>query len=74
MALLSFKDWRLSLGESSPSTRQRDGWARGNYPPSAGVMSRSTPSPFIMGKAEKEFGTPEKPKKHKKKKKKEKED
>lgn len=73
MALLSFKDWRMSLGESSPSTRQRDGWARyGNYPPSAGVMSRSTPAPFIVDKAQQEFGTPEHPKKkHKKKKKKE---
>lgn len=69
MALLSFKDWRMSMGEASSSTRQRDGWARGLYPPNAGVMSRSTPSPFIMDKAEKEFGTPEHPKKKKKKKK-----
>jgi hypothetical protein len=69
MALLSFKDWRASLGEASSSTRQRLGWAMGLYPPNAGVMSRSTPSPFIMDKAEKEFGTPKK--KHKKKKKKE---
>lgn len=72
MALISFKDWRLALGESSPQTRQRDGWARyGNYPPRADVMSRSTPAPFIVDKAEKELGTPEHPKKkHKKKKKK----
>lgn len=67
MALLSYKQWI----ESSPTTRLRDGWARGNYPPSAGIMSRSTPSPYIMNKAEVEFGTPEHPKKkHKKKKKK----
>lgn len=67
MALISFKAWR----ESSASTRQRDGWARyGNYPPSAGVMSRSTPAPFIMKKAVDEFGTPEHPKKKKKGKKK----
>lgn len=68
--MISFKDWRASFGESSASTRQRDGWARGLYPPNAGVMSRSTPSPFIMDKAEKEFGTPECPKKKKKNKKK----
>jgi hypothetical protein len=73
MALISFKDWRLALGESSPLTRQRDGWARyGNYPPRADVMSHSTPPPFIVDKAKKEFGTPEHPKKkHKKKHKKE---
>jgi len=72
MALLSFKDWRSSLGEASSSTRQRAGWALGLYPPNAGVMSRSTPSPFIVDKAQQEFGTPERPKKkHKKKKKKE---
>ena len=71
MALISFKDWRMQLGETSPTDRQRIGWARGNYPPSASVMSRSTPPPYIMDKAEKEFGTPEHPKKkHKKKKKK----
>lgn len=64
MALISFKDWM----ESSASTRQRDGWARGLYPPTAGVMSRSTPSPFIMKKAIEEFGCPEHPKKRKRKK------
>lgn len=68
MALISFNNWRVR--ESSASTRQRDGWARGNYPPFAGVMSHSTPSPFIMKKAEIEFGTPEHPKKKSKKKKK----
>jgi len=68
MALISFNDWRVR--ESSASTRQRDGWARGNYPPSAGVMSRSTPSPYIMKKAIDEFGTPDSPKKKKGKKKK----
>lgn len=68
MALISFQDWRVR--ESSASTRLRDGWARyGNYPPPAGVMSRSTPPPFIMKKAIEEFGTPEHPKKKKKKKK-----
>ena len=66
MALISYKQWK----EGSSSTRQRAGWAMGLYPPNAGVMSRSTPSPFIMDKAEKEFGTSERPKKHKKKKKK----
>lgn len=65
MALITYKEWKLALGESSPSTRQRNGWAMGNYPPSASVMSRSTPSPFIMDKAIKEFGK----KKRKKKKK-----
>jgi hypothetical protein len=66
MALISFKQWR----ESSPSTRVRDGWARyGSYPPTASVMSRSTPIPFIMDKAVKEFGTPEKPKPKRKRKK-----
>lgn len=67
MALISFSDYRMR--ESSASTRQRDGWLKGNYPPSAGVMSRSTPSPSIMKKAIEEFGTPEHPKKKKKKKK-----
>ena len=42
----------------------------GLYPPNAGVMSRSTPSPFVMDKAKKEFGTPDCPKKGKNKKKK----
>lgn len=68
MPLINFKDWRMK--ESSATTRQRDGWARGNYPPSAGVMSHSTPSPFVMKKAIDEFGTPEHPKKKKKSKKK----
>jgi hypothetical protein len=68
MALISFKDWRISLGESSPLTRQRDGWARyGSYPPRADIMSHSTPIPFIMKKAIDEFGTPKHPKKKHKK-------
>jgi len=71
MALISFKDWRLALGESSPLTRQRDGWARyGNYPPRADVMSHSTPPPFIVDKAKEELETSDKPKKRRKKKKK----
>lgn len=71
MSLINFNDWRAKIRESSASTRQRDGWARyGNYPPNAGVMSHSTPAPFIVKKAEEEFGTPDHPKKkHKKKKK-----
>lgn len=60
--LISYHQWK----ESSPSTRQRDAWARyGAYPPSASVMSRSTPLPFIFDKAVEEFGTPEHPKKKK---------
>lgn len=70
MALISFKDWRQQLGESSPTDRLRIGWARGNYPPSGSIMSRSTPPPYIMNKAKEEFGTPEHPKKKKKHKKK----
>lgn len=68
MALINFQDWRAKMRESSAFTRQRDGWARyGNYPPNAGVMGHSTPAPFIVKKAEEEFGKPKK--KHKKKKK-----
>lgn len=71
MALITFKQWKIK--ESSSSTRQRDGWAKyGNYPPSAGVMSRSTPEPFVMKKALDEFGSPDHPKKKKKSKKKDK--
>ena len=67
MALISFKDWRLSFGESSPLTRQRDGWARyGSYPLRADYMSHSTPPPFIVEKLKKALGTPEHPKKKKK--------
>ena len=64
MALISFKDWRLTLDESSPLTRTRSGWARyGNYPPRADFMSHSTPSPFEMEKMKKEFGAPKQSKK-----------
>jgi len=67
MALISFKDWRLSLGESSPHTRWRDGWLKGNYPARADVASRSTPSPAAWEKAEEELGGSKKKKKKKKK-------
>lgn len=57
MALTTFKTWR----ESSAFTRWRNGWGRyGNYPPSAGAMSHSTPTPFIMKKVVKELGSPKK--------------
>jgi hypothetical protein len=69
MALISFKDWRISLGESSPLTRQRDGWFRGNYPLRADFTSHSSPSPAVSEKLKKALGK----KKHKKKKKKKKE-
>ena len=53
-------------------TRLRAGIMAGNYPMTASVMSHSTPHPEIVKKAEKELGTPDKPKKkksrHKKKK------
>lgn len=68
MALISFKDWRLALGESSPLTRQRDAWMRyGNYPVRADFMSHSTPHPAAVEKLEKELGKPKKKKKRKKK-------
>jgi hypothetical protein len=72
MALISYKEWRTKLQEASPTTRLRNGIMMGNYPMSAGVMSRSTPSPEFVKKAIKELGSPEHPlkKKHKKKKKK----
>lgn len=66
MALIKYTEWKLKMAESSPSTRRRDGWARGNYPPMADVMSHSTPSPFIIKKAKEELE--DKPKKKKKKK------
>lgn len=57
MALISFKDWRQSIGESSASTRQRDAWMRyGAYPLRADYMSRSTPHPYAVEKLEKELG------------------
>ena len=62
MEKFNFKDWLHSFGEDSVTDRWRIGWARGNYPPRADVMSRSTPSPNIMRKAAKELGTPEYPK------------
>lgn len=67
MALITFKDWRASVEESSATTRARDGWARyGNYPPSAGFSSHSTPAPFVFDKLDKEL-CKTKPKKRKKK-------
>lgn len=70
MSLINFSDWRASLDESSPLTRQRDQWGRyGNYPVRADFMSRSTPLPAFVDKLKKELGTTEHPKKHKKHKK-----
>ena len=70
MALISFKDWRKKIDEASPTTRLRAGIMMGNYPMSAGVaMSRSTPSPAFIEKAQKELGPHKKKKKKKKKKK-----
>jgi hypothetical protein len=70
MSLINFSDWRASLDESSPLTRQRDQWGRyGNYPVRADFMSRSTPLPAFVDKLKKELGTPEHPKKRKKRKK-----
>jgi hypothetical protein len=67
MSLINFSDWRASLDESSPLTRQRDQWGRyGNYPVRADFMSRSTPLPAFVDKLKKELGTPKKRKKHKK--------
>ncbi len=64
MALISFKDWRSKMTESSPMTRIRAGLPN-QYPMPADVMSRSTPSPQVMDMAIKAFGTPEKPAKKK---------
>lgn len=50
MALISFKQWLVR--ESSPMTRLRDGYARGNYPASATMTSHSTPSPYVTAKLE----------------------
>ena len=66
MSLLSFKNWR----ESSASTRQRDGWLRGLYPPRADFMSRSTPSPATIEKMKDIVFQTDEPKKKKSKKKK----
>ena len=57
MALISFQQWR----ESTPLTRERDGWGRyDSYPLRADYMSHSTPPPFIVEKLKKKLGTPEK--------------
>lgn len=57
MALINFKDWLQSIGESSASTRQRDAWLRyGAYPIRADFMSHSTPHPAAVKKLEKELG------------------
>lgn len=53
MALISFRDWLVR--ESSPMTRLRDGYARGNYPASASMTSHSTPSPYVVEKLEKDL-------------------
>jgi hypothetical protein len=72
MSLTSYKDWRAKIDEASPMTRLRAGLGV-QYPMTASIMSRSTPSPQVMKKAEEELGTPEKPKRkrrsHKRKKK-----
>jgi len=72
MALISFQEYLLKLGEASPMTRLRAGIMSGAYPMTASIMSRSTPHPELVKKAVKELGSPEKSKKHKKKKKKKK--
>lgn len=64
MGLISFNDW-LHIRESSPHTRWRDEYAKGNAPPRADVMSRSTPKPSVIKKAKKDLE--EEPKKPKKK-------
>lgn len=53
MALISYKDWLM--GESSPMTRLRAGYAMGNYPASASMTSHSTPSPYVSEKLEKDL-------------------
>jgi hypothetical protein len=56
MALISYKEWRSKITESSPTTRLRAGYLMGNYPLSAGYMtSRSSPSPAFVKKAKKEL-------------------
>lgn len=67
MALISFKQWLVK--ESSPLTRLRDGYARGNYPVSATLTSRSTPSPYVVAKLEKDLAE-NKPKKKRRRRKK----